>query len=100
LAFELSLKTGPREQRLANLEWLDRFRTADRNAVVRTIAPCTDNRCNSRFERATTYPHRCAADAARAKARAAYQDFLMLWGGADADIPVLKQAKAEYAKLR
>lgn len=34
-----------------------------------------------------------------AKARAAYRDFLTLWKEADADIPVLKQAKAEYAKL-
>jgi eukaryotic-like serine/threonine-protein kinase len=36
----------------------------------------------------------------RAKARGAYQDFLMLWKDADPDIPVLKQAKAEYARLR
>jgi hypothetical protein len=34
-----------------------------------------------------------------AKAKAAYQDFLTLWKDADPDIPVLKQAKAEYAKL-
>jgi len=33
-------------------------------------------------------------------ARAAYQDFLVLWKDADADIPVLMQAKAEYAKLQ
>jgi hypothetical protein len=32
-------------------------------------------------------------------ARLAYQDFLALWKNADPDIPVLKQAKAEYAKL-
>jgi len=35
-----------------------------------------------------------------AKARAAYQDFLTLWKDADPDIPILKQAKAEYAKLQ
>src|ERR1700751_4243042 len=35
-----------------------------------------------------------------AKARAAYQDFLALWEHADADIPVLIAAKAEYAKLK
>jgi len=35
---------------------------------------------------------------ARAKARAAYQDFLTLWKDADPDIPILKEAKAEYAK--
>jgi tetratricopeptide (TPR) repeat protein len=35
-----------------------------------------------------------------AKSKMAYQDFLTLWKDADANIPVLKQAKAEYAKLR
>jgi len=35
-----------------------------------------------------------------AKARSAYQDFLTLWKDADSDIPVLKKAKAEYAKLQ
>jgi eukaryotic-like serine/threonine-protein kinase len=35
-----------------------------------------------------------------AKARTTYQDFLALWKDADPDIPVLKQAKAEYSKLR
>jgi DNA-binding winged helix-turn-helix (wHTH) protein/Flp pilus assembly protein TadD len=34
------------------------------------------------------------------KARAAYQDFLTLWKDADPDLPILKQAKAEYAKLQ
>jgi DNA-binding winged helix-turn-helix (wHTH) protein/tetratricopeptide (TPR) repeat protein len=34
-----------------------------------------------------------------AKARSAYQDFLTLWKDADPEIPILKQAKAEYAKL-
>ncbi len=40
------------------------------------------------------------ADAARVRALAAYKDFLTLWKDADADIPILKQAKAEYAKLQ
>ena len=35
-----------------------------------------------------------------AKARAAYQDFLALWKDADPDTPILKEAKAEYAKLK
>ena len=35
-----------------------------------------------------------------AKARAAYQDFLTLWKDADPDIPILKEAKAEYARLK
>ena len=33
------------------------------------------------------------------KARTSYEDFLALWKDADPDIPVLKQAKTEYAKL-
>jgi len=33
------------------------------------------------------------------RAKAAYQKFLALWSHADEDIPVLRQAKAEYAKL-
>jgi eukaryotic-like serine/threonine-protein kinase len=31
---------------------------------------------------------------------AAYKDFLTLWKDADPDIPILKQAKTEYAKLQ
>jgi hypothetical protein len=34
-----------------------------------------------------------------AKAKKAFQDFLELWKDADPDIPILKQVKAEYAKL-
>jgi predicted Zn-dependent protease len=33
-------------------------------------------------------------------ARTAYQDFFALWKDADPDIPILKEAKAEYAKLQ
>ena len=36
----------------------------------------------------------------KAKSRTAYQDFLALWKDADPDIPILQQAKVEYAKLR
>jgi eukaryotic-like serine/threonine-protein kinase len=35
----------------------------------------------------------------KTKAKAAYQDFFTLWKDADPDIPILKKAKAEYAKL-
>lgn len=35
----------------------------------------------------------------RAASRKAYQDFLALWKDADPDLPVLKEAKAEYAEL-
>ena len=34
------------------------------------------------------------------KARAAYQDFLALWRDADPNVPVLREAKAEYAQLQ
>ena len=40
------------------------------------------------------------ADAARVRALAAYKDFLSLWKDADPDIPIYKQAKAEYVKLQ
>jgi tetratricopeptide (TPR) repeat protein len=40
------------------------------------------------------------ADAARVRALAAYKDFLSLWRDADPGIPILKEAKAEYAKLQ
>jgi tetratricopeptide (TPR) repeat protein len=39
-------------------------------------------------------------DAARDKSQVAYQDFLTLWKDADPDVPILKQAKAEFAKLQ
>ena len=35
-----------------------------------------------------------------AGARTAYQDFFALWKDADPEVPILKQAKAEYAKLQ
>jgi serine/threonine protein kinase/Flp pilus assembly protein TadD len=41
-----------------------------------------------------------AANAARLRALASYKDFLTLWKDADPDIPILKEAKAEYAKLQ
>jgi hypothetical protein len=36
----------------------------------------------------------------KSKARAAYQDFLTLWKDADREIPILTEAKAEYARLK
>jgi len=41
-----------------------------------------------------------ALEGDKAKAGAAYQDFFNIWKDADPDIPILKQAKAEYAKLQ
>ncbi|HVO78803.1 MAG TPA: hypothetical protein VMT39_02180, partial [Candidatus Bathyarchaeia archaeon] len=40
------------------------------------------------------------ADLARTRALAAYKNFLTLWKDADPEIPIYKQAKAEYAKLQ
>ncbi|HTR25500.1 MAG TPA: winged helix-turn-helix domain-containing protein [Terriglobales bacterium] len=40
------------------------------------------------------------ADAARTRARNAYKEFLNLWKDADSEVPILKHAKAEYAKLQ
>jgi hypothetical protein len=42
----------------------------------------------------------CAAAGEKDKARAAYQDFFARWKNADPDLPVLKEAKAEYAKVQ
>jgi hypothetical protein len=36
----------------------------------------------------------------RTKSKTAYQDFFALWKSADSDVPILKKAKAEYAKLQ
>jgi eukaryotic-like serine/threonine-protein kinase len=50
---------------------------------------------------ARTYALDATTDpSAREKARTAYRDFLTLWQTADPDIPVYRQAKAEYAKLQ
>ena len=36
----------------------------------------------------------------KTKAKSAYQDFFAAWKDADPDVPILKEAKAEYAKLQ
>ena len=45
-------------------------------------------------------PQGADADAARTRALTAYKTFLTLWKDADSDVPILKEAKAEYAKLQ
>jgi len=40
------------------------------------------------------------ANTVERRTAAAYQDFLALWKDADPDIPILAQAKVEYARLR
>jgi hypothetical protein len=55
----------------------------------------------ARLGLARAYAFDAAKDpAARDKARIAYQNFLTIWKDADPDIPIYKQAKAEYAKLQ
>ncbi len=55
----------------------------------------------ARLGLARAYALEAATDpAARDKARTAYQNFLTLWKDADPDIPIYKQAKAEYARLQ
>jgi len=44
--------------------------------------------------------HSYAIQGDTAKASAAHQEFLTLWKDADPDVPILKQAKAEYVKLQ
>jgi serine/threonine protein kinase/tetratricopeptide (TPR) repeat protein len=58
------------------------------------VAAVCDRRKEDGARRAPPQPD------AHAKARAAYQDFLTLWKDADPDVPILKEAKAEYAKLQ
>jgi eukaryotic-like serine/threonine-protein kinase len=54
-------------------------------------------RANTLASRASLGPD---ADAARLRALTAYKDFLTLWKDADPDVPILKEAKAEYDKLQ
>ena len=52
----------------------------------------------SRSSRARARAYALLGDSVKAKT--AYQDFFRLWKNADPDVPILKQAKAEFAKLR
>jgi DNA-binding winged helix-turn-helix (wHTH) protein/tetratricopeptide (TPR) repeat protein len=63
-------------------------------AAVAHLGKARANALESRAEQGVD------ADAARVRAIAAYKEFLALWKDADADIPILKQAKAEYTKLQ
>jgi hypothetical protein len=54
-------------------------------------------RANSLSARSNPGP---SANEARTRAIADYRYFFALWKDADADIPILRQAKAEYAKLQ
>lgn len=62
----------------------------------RTIVPLNPAHALSQLGLSRAY----ALQGDTAKAREAYQDFLALWKDADPDIPILQQAKTEYAKLK
>jgi hypothetical protein len=66
-----------------------------------TAAPATRDHGSTRGDAPTNRGSQPVTQTnALAKARDAYQDFFNLWKDADPDIPILKQAKAEYARLR
>jgi tetratricopeptide (TPR) repeat protein/predicted Ser/Thr protein kinase len=67
------------------------------NCWTGTLARLGVARANALQARSSTGPD---ADAARARALDAYQNFLTSWKDADPDIPIYKQAQAEYAKLQ
>ena len=62
----------------------------------RGVAPMETVWVSSHLNLARAY----AMSGDHSKAKAAYQEFLTLWKDADPDIPILKAAKAEYAKLQ
>jgi hypothetical protein len=63
---------------------------------------------NKKGENPEVFPRSCESDFQAARqltsvfelGRASYRDFLALWKDADPDIPILKEAKAECAKLK
>ncbi len=63
---------------------------------LRTDGSQDANSFLAQLDLARTY----AAEGESAKARTTYQDFFVTWKDADADLPLLKAAKAEYAKLQ
>jgi len=80
-----------------------------------TCLPTKERRLPQSFRRLLTigdraqFPARCARlglavayalQTETTRANTAYQDFLAIWKDADPDIPILKEAKAEYAKLQ
>jgi eukaryotic-like serine/threonine-protein kinase len=67
-----------------------------RNCWTGALAHLGLARANARLAHAS---YDIDTGAARTRALSSYNDFFMLWKGADADIPVLRQAKSEYIKI-
>ena len=61
-------------------------------------ARCSSSPTNQEISRAVGIVPALQRDTA--KSPFAYNDFLTLWKDADPDVPILKEAKAEYAKLQ
>ena len=68
----------------------------DRIRTLQSYFPADPIISLARLGQGRTY----AALGDKSKSRAAYQDFFALWKDADLDIPILKEAKSEYAKLQ
>jgi tetratricopeptide (TPR) repeat protein len=84
---EAYLKAGEGQQAAAEFQKLIDHRSIVQNFVLGALAHLQLGRAK-------------AVSGDKEGARAAYQDFLALWNDADPDIPILKEAKAEYAKLK
>ena len=81
------LKAGQGEQAVAQFKKMLGHRGLGQNAPVQVLAQLQLARA-------------LAMSGDKASARRAYQDFLLLWKQADPDLPPLKEAQAEYQKLK
>ena len=75
-------------------------RTRPSNSGRSSAAAVLSWKIPSTRSRACNWPERSSPAETPQRARAAYQDFLTLWKQADPDVPLLKQAQAEAAKLQ
>jgi hypothetical protein len=100
----LSLSSGPDVKLLAALTLARAGDTATARRLVEQLerTPSTNTMlkiyCLPTIDAAIEISNALAGDAG--KARAAYQDFSILWKDADPDIPILGEAKAEYVRLQ
>jgi len=84
----------------SNVSTISRLRTATISIHASSHIVPLANGALQRWRQAVSTKPQGALQGDTAKARAEYQDFLTLWKDADPDIPILKEAKAEYAKLK
>lgn len=100
--YELGVAQGMFPNYLRGLAYLQARRGAEAAAEFqkviehRGIAPAAQEHSLARLGLGRAYV--VAGNAAKAKT--AYQDFFALWKDADVDVPILKEARAEYAKLQ